>query len=77
MRQRRGATKGAKQVIEWKKAKDILYGEALGDKQLNAKLKEGDGDLAYTPKAKTVLGAGKQVLKVTAAATKSFEAAEA
>lgn len=67
----------AEQTIEWKAPGAITYGEELGAKQLNAKLKEGDGDLTYTPKAKTVLDAGKQVLKVTAAATKNFEAAEA
>jgi hypothetical protein len=39
--------------------------------------KEGDGDLSYTPKLKTVLDAGKSVLKVTASATKNHVAAEA
>jgi hypothetical protein len=69
--------KKAAQVIDWKNPAAITFGEALGPKQLDATLKEGDGELSYAPKAKAVLDAGKHTLKVTAAATKNFEAASA
>jgi len=69
--------KKAKPVIDWKTPAAITYGDELGAKQLNATLSEGDGELTYAPKAKTVLDGGTHTLKVTAAATKNFEAADA
>lgn len=67
----------AKQVIEWKDPADITYGDLLGSKQLNARLKEGDGDLVYDPKEKAKLDAGKHTLKVRAKAGKEYDEAEA
>jgi hypothetical protein len=64
---------GTKQLIEWKKPKDIEFGEALGDKQLNARLTTGNGKLSYKPDKGHKPEVGKCVLTVTASKTKDFD----
>ena len=67
----------ADQVIAWTAPASIEYGTLLTASQLNASLTTGDGGLTYTPAVGELLNAGTFSLKVTAAATNNYKAAEA
>jgi hypothetical protein len=67
----------ATQVIAWATPASIIYGDALSTVQLNAIVTRGDGGLAYSPDAGSVLPVGEQVLHVTAAATTNYNEAVA
>jgi hypothetical protein len=51
-------------TITWNQPPDIVYGAALGAKELNARASVG-GTYVYTPAASTVLTAGTHTLSVT------------
>ena len=70
----------APQVITWNAPRAITYGTALSTTQLNAKVVGVTGGTApgpstYSPAAGAVLGAGTQLLSVSAAATANYAAA--
>ncbi len=64
----------AEQVINWANPKNIVYGTALSDTQLNAEAL-GGATLKYSPALGTVLNAGLQSLSVTAEETDNHHAA--
>jgi hypothetical protein len=69
----------ADQTINWSDPAPITYGTALSEVQLNATITvpgtSPAGALTYDPTAGTVLNAGTQLLKVTAAATDNYNQA--
>ncbi|MCX2739198.1 MBG domain-containing protein [Pontibacter anaerobius] len=67
----------ADQVISWAAPASIRYGTPLSATQLNAGLATGNGALAYTPAAETILGAGVHTIRVTAHETQNYRQTEA
>ncbi|SFF82415.1 Por secretion system C-terminal sorting domain-containing protein [Pontibacter chinhatensis] len=67
----------ANQAISWTNPQSIVFGTALSATQLNAALTAGEGSLTYSPAAGNILGVGSHTLRVKAAATTNYNAAEA